>query len=128
MNPSLLLCGMVLCLACCVTVHTHMLMEEQHNSNQTSISFHMLNQTDAPPVLIVGLSKTPMKNKKSEKKPKKNKFSARDKKPLPPPPPNCVPLWGSCKTPSAVCCEPCAFCHCRMFKTVCYCRMGYPRC
>lgn len=55
-----------------------------------------------------------------------NKYSGRVKKP--PPPPNCVPLWGSCKGPSAVCCDPCAFCHCRLLKTVCYCRMGYPKC
>ncbi|XP_016395931.1 agouti-signaling protein-like isoform X1 [Sinocyclocheilus rhinocerous] len=111
--------------ACCVTVHTHMIMEEQYSSNQTTISLHANNQTDAPPVLIVGLSKTPKKNKKTEKKPKK-KFSNHVKRP--PPPPNCVPLWSSCKTPNTVCCDQCAFCHCRLFKTVCYCRMGNPKC
>nr|XP_055069910.1 agouti signaling protein 1 [Misgurnus anguillicaudatus]XP_055069911.1 agouti signaling protein 1 [Misgurnus anguillicaudatus] len=125
MNPSLLLCCLVLCLACCVNVHTHMVMENQHISSQTTISVYQTNQTDTPPVLIVGLS-TPKKNKKSEKKPKKNKYSTRVKKP--PPPANCVQLWESCKGPSAVCCDPCAFCYCRLFKTVCYCRMGYPKC
>uniref|UniRef100_A0A3Q2PSZ1 Agouti domain-containing protein n=1 Tax=Fundulus heteroclitus TaxID=8078 RepID=A0A3Q2PSZ1_FUNHE len=27
-----------------------------------------------------------------------------------------------------VCCDVCAFCQCRLFKTVCFCRMGNPRC
>ncbi|XP_068077912.1 agouti signaling protein 1 isoform X1 [Danio rerio] len=110
---------------CCVTVHTHMPMEEQHSSNQSNSNLLANNQTDAPPVLIIGLSKTPKKSKKSEKKPKK-KFPNKVKRP--PPPPNCVPLWASCKSPNAVCCDQCAFCHCRLLKTVCYCRMGYPKC
>ncbi|XP_029286608.1 agouti-signaling protein-like [Cottoperca gobio] len=46
----------------------------------------------------------------------------------PPPPANCIPLWGSCKSPSNVCCDFCAFCRCQLFRTVCYCRMGNPRC
>uniref|UniRef100_A0A3Q2DYY4 Agouti-signaling protein n=1 Tax=Cyprinodon variegatus TaxID=28743 RepID=A0A3Q2DYY4_CYPVA len=46
----------------------------------------------------------------------------------PPPPANCVPLWGSCKSAGNVCCDVCAFCQCRLFKTVCFCRMGNPRC
>lgn len=46
----------------------------------------------------------------------------------PPPPANCLPLGGSCKSPGAVCCDFCAFCQCRLFRTVCYCRMGNPRC
>ncbi|CAG5977565.1 unnamed protein product [Menidia menidia] len=41
---------------------------------------------------------------------------------------NCVPLWGSCKSPGNVCCDFCAFCQCRLFRTVCFCRMGNPRC
>uniref|UniRef100_A0AAY5EJ58 Agouti-signaling protein n=1 Tax=Electrophorus electricus TaxID=8005 RepID=A0AAY5EJ58_ELEEL len=55
-----------------------------------------------------------------------NKFKARVKRR--PPPPNCVPLWGSCKTPNRVCCVYCAFCYCCLFKAVCYCRMGYSQC
>lgn len=56
MNPSLLLCCLVLCLACCVSVHTHMLMDDKQNSNQTTIREYLKNQTDTPPVLIVGKS------------------------------------------------------------------------
>ncbi|XP_036427516.1 agouti signaling protein 1 isoform X3 [Colossoma macropomum] len=72
------------------------------------------------------LSKTSKKAKKSEQKPQKTKLAGQVKRP--PPPPNCTPLWGSCKSPNSVCCEHCAFCSCRLLRTVCYCRMGYPRC
>ncbi|KAI1899932.1 hypothetical protein AGOR_G00067010 [Albula goreensis] len=126
MNAKSLLCCLVLSSAGFVLVYTHMLIEERVTTNDTSSSLQVKTQSDAPPILIVELPKTVKKNKKDEKKPRKNKFSARSKRP--PPPANCVPLWGSCKTPNTVCCEYCAFCQCRLFKTVCYCRMGNPRC
>ncbi|XP_077435067.1 agouti signaling protein 1 isoform X2 [Vanacampus margaritifer] len=72
------------------------------------------------PVLIVELPKPGRK-----KKAKKNKIGGRRRRP---PPPGCVPVWGSCKSEGKVCCDFCAFCHCRIFRTVCYCRMGNPRC
>ncbi|KAJ8400829.1 hypothetical protein AAFF_G00391830 [Aldrovandia affinis] len=103
-------------------VYTHMVMEERTTTNDSSYGLQAKTQSDAPPILIVELPKTVRK----EKKPRKNKFSAGSKRP--PPPANCVTLWGSCKTPNTVCCEHCAFCQCRLFKTVCYCRMGNPRC
>lgn len=54
-----------------------------------------------------------------------NKFSVIKR---PPPPANCIPMGGSCKSPGKVCCDFCAFCQCRLFRTVCYCRMGNPNC
>lgn len=54
-----------------------------------------------------------------------NKFGVKKR---PPPPANCIPVGGSCKSPGNVCCDFCAFCKCRLFRTVCYCRMGNPRC
>lgn len=54
-----------------------------------------------------------------------NKYGVKKR---PPPPANCLPLGGSCKSPGTVCCDFCAFCHCRLFRTVCYCRMGNPHC
>ncbi|XP_057702380.1 agouti signaling protein 1 [Corythoichthys intestinalis] len=72
------------------------------------------------PVVIVELPKPGRK-----KKAKKNKLGGRRR---PPPPAGCVPLWGNCKSSGKVCCDFCAFCHCRVFRTVCYCRMGNPRC
>ncbi|XP_069744279.1 agouti signaling protein 1 [Narcine bancroftii] len=41
---------------------------------------------------------------------------------------HCVQLWGMCLPPSPPCCNPCAFCHCRFFNTVCYCRKLNPKC
>uniref|UniRef100_A0A4W5P7U3 Agouti-signaling protein n=1 Tax=Hucho hucho TaxID=62062 RepID=A0A4W5P7U3_9TELE len=99
-------------------VYSHMILEEKLYTNTSSSSnLQHGSLSDAPPIVIhlLMLIDVPI-----------NKFSVKNKRP--PPPPNCVPLWGSCKTPSNVCCEYCAFCHCRLFKTVCYCRMGNPRC
>ncbi|XP_055764392.1 agouti-signaling protein-like [Salvelinus fontinalis] len=105
-------------------VYSHMVLEDALSTNKSSFSsIQNGSLSDAPPIVIVELPKTA---KKKIKKPRKNKFSVKNKRP--PPPANCVPLWGSCKTPNNVCCEYCAFCHCRLFKTVCYCRMGNPRC
>ncbi|XP_030636690.1 agouti signaling protein 1 [Chanos chanos] len=127
MSPAFLLWCLVLCSSSCVVVYSHMPMEDRSHGNESSSpSLQTQNSTNEPPVIVIELTKASKKNKKSEKKPRKNKFSTRSKRP--PPPANCVPLWGSCKSPNAVCCEYCAFCHCRLFKTVCYCRMGYPRC
>ncbi|XP_017563876.1 agouti signaling protein 1 [Pygocentrus nattereri] len=125
MNSRLLLCCLVFCSACWETVRPHMLMEELNSSNLTTTT-RVQNQTHSPSVLIVELSKSSKKTKKSEEKPQKTKLAGQVKRP--PPPPNCTPLWGSCKSPNSVCCEHCAFCSCRLLRTVCYCRMGYPRC
>ncbi|XP_077459190.1 agouti signaling protein 1 [Stigmatopora argus] len=73
------------------------------------------------PVVIVELPKAGRK-----KKGKKNKPGGSRRRP--PPPAGCVPQWGSCKSSGKVCCDFCAFCHCRIFRTVCYCRVGNPRC
>uniref|UniRef100_A0A3B4FYG5 Agouti-signaling protein n=1 Tax=Pundamilia nyererei TaxID=303518 RepID=A0A3B4FYG5_9CICH len=54
-----------------------------------------------------------------------NKYGVKKR---PPPPANCISLSGSCKSQGTVCCDYCAFCQCRLFRTVCYCRMGNPRC
>ncbi|XP_066522305.1 agouti signaling protein 1 [Hoplias malabaricus] len=121
MNCGSLVFCLGLCLAFWETVECHLLMEELNLTTSTFI-----NQTLSPSVLIVELSNTSKKMKTSEKKPKKNSVSVQVRRP--PPPPDCIPLWGNCKNPNNVCCEPCAFCHCRLFRTVCYCRMGYPRC
>uniref|UniRef100_A0A8B9LDC2 Agouti-signaling protein n=1 Tax=Astyanax mexicanus TaxID=7994 RepID=A0A8B9LDC2_ASTMX len=127
MNPWLLLfCVVFCCSACWETVNTHLLMEDPNSFNQSSTSSLTQNHTSSPSILIVELSNSSKKSKTSEKKQKKMKLNGQVKRPLPPP--NCTPLWGSCKDPNSVCCEPCAFCSCRLLRTICYCRMGYPRC
>ncbi|KAM6927571.1 agouti signaling protein 1 [Xenentodon cancila] len=104
----------------------HMILDERLSNNKVVVS-NALSQSleiDPPPVVIVELPKS-VKKKEKSKKQKKNKLSVKRR---PPPPPNCVPLWGSCKSPGNVCCDYCAFCQCRLFRTVCFCRMGNPRC
>ncbi|XP_072239175.1 agouti signaling protein 1 [Leuresthes tenuis] len=104
----------------------HMIPDEVLSTNKVVVS-NALSQSleiDSPPVVIVELTKS-VKKKEKAKKQKKSKFSVKKR---PPPPANCIPLWGSCKSPGNVCCDFCAFCQCRLFRTVCFCRMGNPRC
>ncbi|XP_023651059.1 agouti signaling protein 1 [Paramormyrops kingsleyae] len=125
MSAKCLLLSLILASVSFLMLYAHMILEEKPVSNgSSSASLQEQTHSDPPPVLIVELPKTV--NKKPDKKQKKNKFSTKTKRP--PPPANCVPLWGSCKTPNSMCCEYCAFCQCRLFKTVCYCRIGNPRC
>nr|XP_057911492.1 agouti signaling protein 1 [Doryrhamphus excisus] len=104
----------------------HMIADDRLSTNKVTMSNALAQSGDVgsqPPVVIVELAK-PGKKKKT-KKVKKNKIGNRRR---PPPPAGCVALWGSCKSAGNVCCNFCAFCHCRIFRTVCYCRMGNPRC
>ncbi|XP_061687577.1 agouti signaling protein 1 [Syngnathoides biaculeatus] len=99
----------------------HMMPDDRLSGDKAAVSNAVpSNPEPYAPVVIVELPK-PAKKKKA----KKNK---RGGKRRPPPAPGCVPLWGSCKSSGKVCCDFCAFCHCRIFRTVCYCRMGNPRC
>ncbi|KAF7207529.1 agouti signaling protein 1 [Nothobranchius furzeri] len=104
----------------------HMILDERLSTNMAVVS-NALSQSieiETPPVVIVELAKSTKKKEKTRKQ-KKSKFAVKKR---PPPPPNCIPLWGSCKSPENVCCDFCAFCQCRLFKTVCLCRMGNPGC
>ncbi|XP_058486728.1 agouti-signaling protein-like [Solea solea] len=114
----------------------HMSPDEILSNNKVVVSnvSNALSQSlqiHSPPVVIVELPKTARKSRKGKKQ-KKKKYGAKHPPPPPPPPPtapaNCSPLWGSCKSPSNVCCDSCAFCQCRLFRTVCFCRMGNPHC
>ncbi|KAM4740275.1 agouti signaling protein 1 [Anableps anableps] len=103
----------------------HMVPDDGLSTNRV-VASSVLSQSlqiDPPPVVIVELTKSTKKKEKAKKQ-KKSKFV----KQRPPPPANCVPLGGSCKSAGNVCCDFCAFCQCRLFKTVCFCRMGNPRC
>lgn len=46
----------------------------------------------------------------------------------PPPPTPCVATRDSCKPPAPACCDPCAFCQCRFFRSACSCRVLNPTC
>ncbi|XP_030585711.1 agouti signaling protein 1 [Archocentrus centrarchus] len=104
----------------------YMIPDETLSTNRVTVS-NALSQNlevDSPPVVIVELPKSAKKSKKPKKQ-KKNKYGAKKH---PPPPANCISQWESCKSPGNVCCDYCAFCQCRLFRTVCYCRMGNPHC
>lgn len=49
-------------------------------------------------------------------------------RPRPPPPTPCVATRDSCKPPAPVCCDPCASCQCRFFRSACACRVLRPDC
>ncbi|XP_029288156.1 agouti signaling protein 1 [Cottoperca gobio] len=119
---------LLVCFALAATEYSfasaHMIPDESLSTNRVVISNTLSQSLDIPQPVIVALPKSVKKNKKT-KKHKKNKFSVKKR---PPPPANCIPLWGSCKSPSNVCCDFCAFCQCRLFRTVCFCRMGNPHC
>ncbi|XP_037346977.2 agouti signaling protein 1 [Pungitius pungitius] len=101
-----------------------MIPDENLSTNRVVIT-NALSQSlhrGPPPVVIVELPKSV---RKKNKKQKKNSFGVKKR---PPPHADCIPLMGSCKSQNNVCCDFCAFCQCRLFRTVCFCRMGNPRC
>ncbi|XP_047440164.1 agouti signaling protein 1 [Mugil cephalus] len=126
MHASLLLGCFLLAATQYFLGSAHMIPDERLSANRVVVSNALSQNLEigSPSVVIVELPKSVKKNKKT-KKPKKNKFGVKKR---PPPPAGCVALWGNCKSPGNVCCDYCAFCQCRLFKTVCYCRMGNPRC
>ncbi|KAM9361522.1 agouti signaling protein 1 [Symphorus nematophorus] len=125
MNALLLLGCFVLAVTDYFLGSAHMIPDDRLSTNRVvSGALSQSFEVGPPPVVIVELPKASKKTKKT-KKPKKNKFGAKKR---PRPPANCIPLGGSCKSPGNVCCDVCAFCQCRLFRTVCYCRMGNPRC
>ncbi|XP_029358797.1 agouti signaling protein 1 [Echeneis naucrates] len=123
MRAFLLLACLVFATPDYLICSAHMILDERLPTNRVVVSSVLSQSLELapPPVVIVELPK-PAKNNK--KKQKKKKLDVK----RPPPPADCIPLWGSCKSPEHVCCDFCAFCQCRLFRTVCYCRMGNPRC
>ncbi|KAM4034989.1 agouti-signaling protein-like isoform 2-T2 [Anomaloglossus baeobatrachus] len=118
-----------LLLSCLVVlVHCHILLEEKPDrpNSGSVVRFSEL----LPPISIIDLTKTSRRVSRIDAE--KNKLAKRKslpkKKVHPPPPANCVPLKSSCKPPVPPCCEPCAICHCHLFQTVCYYKMGNPNC
>ncbi|XP_069568798.1 agouti signaling protein 1 [Brachyistius frenatus] len=126
MHASLLLGCFVFAVTEYFLGSAHMIPDEKLSSNRVVVSNVLSPNVElpSPPVVIVELPKSPRKNKRTKKQ-KKNKFGVKKR---PPPPAHCISLGESCKSPGNVCCDYCAFCQCRLFRTVCYCRMGNPRC
>ncbi|KAG7272057.1 hypothetical protein CRUP_025994 [Coryphaenoides rupestris] len=114
MQVWLLLSLVVLSSAGNLLVSTHMIPEDrlarERHGNATAHPRAASLGSNPPSVEILGKQQ--------------DMLSERKKKA---PPPDCVPVWGSCKSPTSGCCNACSFCRCRLFKTICYCRMGKPR-
>ncbi|XP_033937975.1 agouti signaling protein 1 [Pseudochaenichthys georgianus] len=123
MHALLLLSCLVLAATDHFLASAHMIPDESLTTKSV-VLFDALSQSldiSPPPVVIVELRETVKRNKKTKKQKKR-------KKKRPHPPADCVPLGGSCKSSNNVCCDFCAFCQCRLFRTVCFCRMGNPSC
>ncbi|KAM4623070.1 agouti-signaling protein isoform 1-T2 [Discoglossus pictus] len=111
-----------------VLVHSHIVLEEKKEVANSGSAIRIPELL--PPISIVDLTKTSRRVSRMDAE--KNKLSKRKvypkKKQRPPPPANCVPLMSSCKPPAPPCCDHCAICHCHLFQTICYYKMGYPNC
>ncbi|XP_073411322.1 agouti-signaling protein isoform X2 [Dendrobates tinctorius] len=115
-------------LACIICfVQSHIVLEEKQGKvkNESIVRFPEIH----PPISIIDLKKYSRRVSRADAE--KNRMAKKKdppKKTTRTPPPHCVPLKSSCKPPAPPCCEPCAFCHCQFFKTVCTYKMGNPHC
>ncbi|XP_068118440.1 agouti-signaling protein-like [Hyperolius riggenbachi] len=108
--------------------YSHIVLEEERERDNTGSTVRLSELL--PPVSIVDLTRASRRVSRVDAE--RNKLAKMKKVPKKkthlPPPPNCAPLQSSCKPPAPPCCEPCAFCFCHLFQTVCYYRMGNPHC
>ncbi|XP_039591932.1 agouti signaling protein 1 [Polypterus senegalus] len=120
-------------LYCLIVCSRHLALEELTARRNESSPFFQGNQRpETAPVIIIEMPEASRKKsqKAAEKKLRKVKpsRSSHNRKPRPAPSAKCMPLWGTCRNPGMECCHPCAYCHCRLLRTICYCRMGNPNC
>ncbi|XP_059934473.1 agouti-signaling protein [Mesoplodon densirostris] len=128
----LLLATLLVCL-CFLTAYSHLAPEEKPRDERSLRSNSSMNLLDFPSVSIVAQNKKSQKisRKEAEKKKRSSKKKASMKKvarPRPPPSGPCVATRDSCKPPAPACCDPCAFCQCRFFRSACSCRVLNPTC
>ncbi|CAK7319482.1 Agouti-signaling protein [Vulpes lagopus] len=148
MNIFRLLLATLLVSLCFLTAYSH-LAEEKPKDDRSLRSNSSVNLLDFPSVSIVarGLQKhlallllslfeaLNKKSKKISRKEAEKKRSSKKKasmknvaRPRPPPPNPCVATRNSCKSPAPACCDPCASCQCRFFRSACTCRVLSPSC
>ncbi|KAG8517809.1 Agouti-signaling protein, partial [Galemys pyrenaicus] len=128
--PRLLLATLLVCL-CFLTACSHLVLEEKPRDDRSLRSNSSMYLLDFPSVSIVALNKKSEKisRKEAEKKSSKKKASMKKAaRPRPQPPAACVATRDSCKPPAPACCDPCAYCQCRFFRSVCSCRVLSPNC
>ncbi|XP_007932766.1 agouti-signaling protein [Orycteropus afer afer] len=123
----LLLTTLLVCL-CFLTAHSHLALEEKPSDDKSLKSNCSMNLLGFPSVSIVALNKKSKRisRKEAENMNRSSKKKASVKKaarPRPPPPAGCVATRDSCKPSAPTCCDPCAFCQCRFFRSTCSCRV-----
>ncbi|XP_070277611.1 agouti-signaling protein isoform X2 [Myotis yumanensis] len=127
----LLLATLLVCL-CFLTAYSHLAPEEKPTNDRSLRSNSSMNLLDSPSVSIMGLNKKSKKiSRKEAEKKRASKRKASIKKVTrirPPPPDPCVATRDSCKQPAPPCCDPCASCMCRFFRSTCSCRVLNPNC
>ncbi|KAG8565283.1 hypothetical protein GDO81_012786 [Engystomops pustulosus] len=124
MNES----SLCLLLTCIIwVVNSHIVLDVKREKVNSDIMVRL--PEILPPISIIDLKKSYRRVSRADAE--RNKLAKKKdipKKTPRTPPPNCVPLRSSCKPPAPPCCEPCAFCQCHLFKTVCIYKMGYSYC
>ncbi|XP_012583642.1 PREDICTED: agouti-signaling protein isoform X2 [Condylura cristata] len=131
MDITRLLLATLLIWMCFLTACSHLAPEEKPRDDRSLRSNSSMNLLDFPSVSIVALNKKSEKISRKEAEKKSSKKKAAMKKgarPRPQAPAACVATRDSCKPPSPACCDPCAYCQCRFFRSVCSCRVLSPNC
>nr|A8CEN3.1 RecName: Full=Agouti-signaling protein; Short=ASP; AltName: Full=Agouti switch protein; Flags: Precursor [Macaca assamensis]BAF80803.1 agouti signaling protein [Macaca assamensis] len=127
MDVTRLLLATLLVFLCFFTAYSHPPPEEKLRDDRSLRSNSSVNLLDFPSVSIVALNKKSKQTsrkeaekKRSSKKEASMKKVARPRTPLSAP---CVATRDSCKPPAPACCDPCASCQCRFFRSACSCRV-----
>ncbi|XP_050007309.1 agouti-signaling protein [Alexandromys fortis] len=131
MDVTRLLLATLVGFFCFLTVYSHLGPEETLSDDRSLRSNSSVNSLDFSSVSIVALNKKSKRisRKEAEKRKRSSKMNASLKKEARPPPPTpCVATRDSCKPPAPACCDPCASCQCRFFRSACTCRVLNPYC
>ncbi|CAH6777027.1 agouti-signaling protein [Phodopus roborovskii] len=130
MDVTRLLLATLVGFLCFLAIYSHMVPEETFRDDRSLRSNSSANSRDFSSVSIVALNKKSKKvsRKEAEKGKRSSKKKVSKKVARPPPPTPCVATRDSCKPPAPVCCDPCASCQCRFFRSACICRVLNPNC
>ncbi|XP_029773638.1 agouti-signaling protein isoform X2 [Suricata suricatta] len=134
MNILQTLLATLLVSLCLLTAYSHLAPEEKPRDDESLRSNSSMKLLDLPSVSIVALNKQSKTisrkeaEKKSSSKKKASMKAPRPRRPRPPRPAPCVATGDSCKRPAPACCDPCASCQCRFFRSYCSCRVLNPNC
>ncbi|KAL2763811.1 agouti-signaling protein precursor [Daubentonia madagascariensis] len=131
MDVTRLLLATLLVFMCFFTAYSYLPPEEKPKDENSPRNNSSMNLLDFPSVSIVALNKKSKKISRKEAEKKRSSKEASVKKaarPRPTPAAPCVATRFSCKPPAPACCDPCAYCHCRFFRSACSCRVLNPSC